>query len=384
MRIAVVGCGYVADFYLRTLANHPELELAGVLDRDEDRAARFAEYHGVPLYPSLEALLADPQVDLVVNLTNPRSHFAVSRACLVAGKHVYSEKPLATALLQAEELVQLAERRGLYLASAPCSVLGEAAQTLWKAVRAGEIGQVRLVYAELDDGLIHRTGYREWRSQSGNPWPYKDEFETGCTLEHAGYYVTWLTAFFGPVQTVTSFAACLIPDKETDVPLETQAPDFSVACLEFASGEVARLTCSIVAPHDRGLRIIGDAGVLSIHDCWDYGAPVHLQRRTPLALRLEKYPLLAKLLKVDRKRYPLVRRARFQYRGKGANRMDFCRGVSELAAAITQGRPCRLSARYSLHVNEIVLAIQNPGGTGTPYRLKSTFEAMEPMPWAVA
>lgn len=84
-------------------------------------------------------------------------------------------------------------------------------------------------------------------SPSGAPWPYKDEFEVGCTLEHAGYYVTWLAAFFGPAKSVTSFAGCQIPDKGTDGPLEVLAPDFAVGCIEFACSVAARVTCSIVA-----------------------------------------------------------------------------------------------------------------------------------------
>ena len=91
-----------------------------------------------------------------MNLTNPASHFEVSRACLEAGKHVYSEKPLATNMDDARALCALAESKGLMLASAPCSVLGEAAQTLWLALRRNEIGKVRLVYAELDDDFVPR------------------------------------------------------------------------------------------------------------------------------------------------------------------------------------------------------------------------------------
>jgi predicted dehydrogenase len=242
MRIAIVGCGFVADYYLKTLPNYPELEIAGVTDRVKSRIEHFSAYHKVPTYESVQALLADPSVELVLNLTNPRSHYEVSKAALESGKHVYSEKPLAMAMPEAEELVKLADAKGLLISSAPCSLLGETAQTLWKALREQKVGQVRLVYAEMDDGLVHRMPYKSWISESGIPWPYKDEFEVGCTLEHAGYYVTWLTAFFGPAETVTAFSACLVPDKQTDVALEVNAPDFSVACIKFASGVVARLT----------------------------------------------------------------------------------------------------------------------------------------------
>lgn len=380
MRIAIVGCGYVADYYLATLPNHRGVTLAGVCDRDPERAVRLAERHGVPRYPSLEAILADASVGLVVNLTNPRSHFEISRAALEAGKHVYSEKPLATSFEDAERLVALAESRGLLVGSAPCTVLGETAQTMWRALREGRIGTPRLAYAEMDDGPIPLLAHQTWRSASGAPWPAKDEFEVGCTLEHSGYVLTWLTAFFGPARRVTSSAHVLMPDK--GIALDVVAPDFTVATLEFASGVVARVTCGIFAAHDRRLRIYGDAGALTTDDTWDFASPVHLARRTPLTLRAEKYPRLARLLGLGPRRLPHVRRARFAWSGRPANHIDFSRGIAEVAAAAEEGRPCRVSARWSLHVNELALAIQHPERYGSPRLLRSTFAPVEPMAWA--
>ena len=381
MRIAIVGCGYVADFYLKTLGNHPELELVGVMDRDHARAAHFAQFNGVSkVYASLAELLADPRVELVLNLTNPSSHYEISKAALLAGKHVYSEKPLSMDYAEAEELVALAESRGLTIAGAPCSVLGESAQTLWKALRDDRIGKVRLVYAELDDGPIHLMDYRNWKSDSGNAWPAKDEFEVGCTLEHAGYYVTWLCAFFGPAMRVTSFASVTIPDKGIAVDVVT--PDFTVGCIEWASGVVARVTCSIFGTHDHKLRIFGDGGILGIEDCWDYASPVFMSKRTKLGLKAEKYPRAARLTPFGPRKIPLARKPTFAFKTRGANPMDFCRGVAEVAASIVEKRACRIGARFALHVNEIVLALQNPQTLGSPRTLTSSFEPMRPMLWA--
>jgi predicted dehydrogenase len=380
MRIAIVGCGFVADYYLKTLKNHPELELVGVTDHDAARMARFARFHGVPTFAGVATILEDGRVELVVNLTNPKSHYEITKAALLAGKHVYSEKPLSLVYAEAEELVALAEARGLELGGAPCGLLGETAQTLWKALREDKIGPVRVVYAELDDGPVHLMGCEAWRSDSGNPWPCKDEFEVGCTLEHAGYYVGWLVAFFGPVTRVTSFAAVTVPDKGVKVDLVT--PDFSVALLEFRSGVVARVTCGIYAPHDHALRIVGDRGVLSTPDCWDYGSPVYLHRRTKLGLKAEKYPRVAKLIGLGPREQRLVRQPSFAYKTRGASRMDFARGPAEMAAAIAEKRPSRMDARYALHVNEIVLAMQNPHEMGSPRRLTSTYEPPLPMLWA--
>ena len=118
IRIAFAGCGFIADDYIDTLSDYPELELVGVMDRDNERALKFGKFYGVNTYASLDALVADPQVDVVVNLTNPESHYVVSKTSLEHGKHVYSEKPLAGKISEAEELVQIAEKRGRRIASA--------------------------------------------------------------------------------------------------------------------------------------------------------------------------------------------------------------------------------------------------------------------------
>lgn len=381
VRIALVGCGYVADFYARTIPNHENLQIAAVMDRDQARAAQFAAFHDLPRVPSLGDILGDPRVEIVVNLTNPSSHYEVSKAALEAGKHVYSEKPLAMSVDHAEELVAIARSRGVHVTGAPCSVLGESAQTLWKALRAKRIGTVRLVYAEIDDGPVHQMGCEKWRSESGAPWPYKDEFEVGCTLEHAGYYVSWLAAFFGPARSVSSFSGCLVPDK--GLPVDRVTNDFTVACIEFPGGIVARITCSIYGPHDHSLRIIGDGGILSIDDCWDYASEVHLSRRTRLGLKAEKYERAARLVGLGPKRLPLVRRPRFGFKTRGANRMDFARGVADLADAIRERRTPRMAAEFALHINEMVLAIQNPRELGSPHIMKTTFDPMAPMPWGM-
>ncbi|MBR8832363.1 MAG: Inositol 2-dehydrogenase/D-chiro-inositol 3-dehydrogenase [Chroococcopsis gigantea SAG 12.99] len=374
MKIAIIGCGYVASYYLKTLSIHPQLELVKIMDKDTERANKFSQYYSIPACNSLADILIDPKIEMVVNLTNPRSHHSISKACLEAGKNVYSEKPLAMTIEESKELVEIARQNGLQICSAPCSLLSETAQTIWKGLRENIVGDVYLVYAEMDDGLVHKMPYKQWVSEFGAPWPYKDEFEVGCTLEHAGYYVTWLTAFFGPAQTVTAFSSCLIPDKVKDESLSpADTPDFSVACIKFASGVVARLTCSIVGPHDHSLRIIGEDGILGIKDCWYYGDPIYIQRMVKIRRKVFYNPL--------KEKYPLVKKApEFDYRG--AQEMDFCRGVAEMASAITEKRPNRLSMDFSLHNNELALAIQSALETGSCYRLTTTFDPIEPMPWA--
>ena len=154
MNIAIVGCGYVAEFYATTLNNYADLKLVGVCDVDEHNLLSFCRRWSARSYADLQQLLDDESVEIVLNLTNPRSHFEITRRCIAAGKHVYSEKPLAMDSAAARALVDLADHSGVYLACAPCSVLGEAAEAAWKALREGAIGRVRLVYGNFDDGMI--------------------------------------------------------------------------------------------------------------------------------------------------------------------------------------------------------------------------------------
>ncbi|QNN24892.1 Gfo/Idh/MocA family oxidoreductase [Planctomycetales bacterium ZRK34] len=374
MNIAFVGCGYVADLYIQTLKYHPNLKVVGVYDRDAERTRHFADHHGLRAYEDYDQMLHDPSVSIVLNLTNPSSHYEVSREALEAGKHVYSEKPLAMTVDGAQKLVDLAEQRGLHLSGAPCSVLSETAQTMWKAVRSNSVGPIRLVYAEMDDGMLHKMAYDKWVSESGIAWPYKDEFEVGCTLEHAGYCVTWLAAMFGPAETVTAFSSVQIPRKCSDEPLDS-APDFSVAAIRFANGTVARLTCSVVAPHDHEMRLIGDDGILSVKDCWFYQAPVYERKWLTIRRRTMLSPIPKKIKPLGMDVMPQLDR-------RGSAQMDFLRGVSELAEAIEQKRLSRLAPDFSLHICELVLAISDALDGAPPHQMTTTFEPMQPMPWA--
>jgi predicted dehydrogenase len=393
---AVIGCGNVASFYCSAFPHHPILQLIGVMDRSGTRSAAYSAYYSVRKYDSLDEVLNDRRVELIINLTNPRSHFAVSKACLEAGKHVYSEKPLAMSFPEAQELVRLADKHGLSIASAPSRVLAETAQTMWKALREESIGKVHAAYAEMDGGLIYRSRYKEWVNELGMHWPYEDEFEVGCTIEHAGYPVSWLTAFFGPVEAVTAFATCQIPELQTDVHLNFMPPDLTVACLKFKSGIITRLTSSWIAPSDHSIRIFGDTGVLSTGDVWAPRCPVYItrdrrfrigpktitvSRKTayPLATPPRKAPAGAMILRSP-KTIARSLRARFLHLRK---RVDFCLGPAEVASAIRERRRCRLSPGYCLHNTEIVLAIHNSVATGSNHNMTTAFDAMEPMPWAL-
>jgi predicted dehydrogenase len=373
LKTALVGCGYVADLYVQTLALHPELKLTGVYDRNPIRLKQFTEYYQLPVFDSLQQLL-DSDTQLVLNLTNPSSHHEVTLACLEAGKHVYSEKPMAMNFGDAKRLVDLATSKNLLIASAPCNFLGESAQTLWKAVRDRVLGDIYAVYAEMDDGLVHRMPYQKWSSASGAPWPANDEFEVGCTLEHAGYVLSWLCGMFGPAKHVTAFGSVAIKDKITDEPLASLSPDLTVACICFESGVVARLTCSIVGEHDHSIRMFCEGGILGTDDSWNYRSPVWIRRYITIRRRM--------MLRPFRKKLPLLGRSNALVKYGGSSMMDFCRGPAEMVQSLAEQRPCRLSADFSLHVNELSLAISNATQFGVLQKLETDFEPLEPMPWA--
>jgi predicted dehydrogenase len=369
-RVAIVGTGFVADLYMRSLASFPGIAVIGAYDINPANLERFCKYWGVPPAQTLDQLLSDGATDLVLNLTNPSSHFEVTKVCLAAGKHVYSEKPLALTIEEAFQLCELAGKHSLKLASAPCSMLGEAAQTVWHGLRSGMIGKPYLVYAELDDDFIPQAPYAKWRSESGAPWPYQDEFAVGCTLEHAGYYLTWLIAMFGSIERVISASAELIPDKPVGQAVRA-APDFSSATLYFESGTVARLTCSIIAPYDHRLRIFGDKGLIEVERSWDNDSPVKLRRRYLLRRRLVNSPFTSRI-RLRRPTHPKVAR-------RGAVAMNFALGPVEVLTAIRESRPCRLSSEFALHLTEATLAIQQGNSL---HKMVTRCPPIEPMDWA--
>lgn len=385
MKLAIVGCGYIAESYASALPHHPELRLVGAWDRDPERLAAFAKRWSCRQYESAAELLADGEVELVANLTNPRSHASVTRAALEAGKHVYSEKPLAMSGEEAGALVDLARARGLMLASAPCSMLSETAQTMWRALRAGVIGKVRLAYANFDDGMIApNLAPWNWRNPAGTAWPAKDEFEVGCTFEHAGYALTWLAAFFGPARHVTSFAACLLPDK--GVAVDFMAPDFTSGCIEYGGGVVARVTCSLIAPQDKSLTIVGDKGILRVDNVRHERCPVRcrpyelgrvgaaIERRIDSLRDWFGLPSLSAGW-TSWRTYPYVAKAPAWLAGPKA--VDFLRGPSEMAAARRDGRACRLSPELGRHIVDVVDALQHPAAGRSS--IMSSFPSIEPL-----
>lgn len=367
--IAIIGTGYVADFYMKSIALYPHVSIVGAYDLDQDRLATFCKYWSVSPLASVEELLAAlPPDGLVLNLTNPDAHFEVSRDCLMAERHVYSEKPVAMDMAQAQALVDIATAQGLHLGAAPCSYLSQSAQTLWAGIRSEVAGKIRLAFAEIDDGYIRQAPYQHWKSESGAPWPAEDEFQVGCTMEHAGYYLTWLIQMFGPVRTVVAASAQLTGDAPA-------AHDFSVGVLFHASGVVSRLTCSIIAPHNHELRIIGDKGVLELDECWDNLATVRYRKRMRIRRRLLELPVARKLRLPSKQTHPVPAKG-------GAATMNFFLGPAHMLDNIAAGHDPMPMMHMALHVNEVTLALQNAGEESGAVPMQTTCPPFLPQPWA--
>lgn len=404
MKIAFVGCGYVFDIYMRSQWAHPELEICGVFDIDTARSATVSAHYSFHVYPSYDALLADSRVEVVVNLTSIRSHHDTIRRALEAGKHVYSEKPLTTDLAQTRALFDLAEERGLVFTGAPCNLYSDAVVTMWQAVRDGAIGKPVVIYAELDDNPAHLMQMEKVQSPTGAPFPYAEEFQEGCTVEHVGYHLVWICAMFGPVQSVTAFSQALVPHK-TQTPLSPpDTPDFSVACLTFASGVVARITCTWVTPRDHQMRIVGEEGEVTVDNVFHDQSAVHLERFSRVSLSARKaytvrnQPLLGRLFGISGRRLALMRRWKSHgveaERGVGRSlkhkfvswlrrrevyAQDKLLGIAEMARAMEAGRKQPMPPDFLMHLNELTLLIQRAGPNGVATVPSTTFAPLTPM-----
>jgi predicted dehydrogenase len=360
------------------MEKYPQLELSGVFDVERSRAETMASLTNSKVYASFNDLLNDVSVDLVLNLTNPAEHYETTKSLLNAGKHVYSEKPIALRLDHAQELVALAEEKSLLLGSAPCTLHNPVAQTLWQALNDDIVGKVRLVYAAMDDGMVSRAPTAKWINEAGVAWPSIDEFETGCTIEHAGYVLTWLCAMFGPVEQLTAFSEIIQPDKVPGIDIHP-APDFSVTTIKFRSGVVARMTNGIYAEHDHQLQLFGDDGVLSIEDPRNDRAKIKLRRYHTIRRKRFLSPR-AKLL-------PILGGSEKIAAYRGSQTRDFCRSIVNMVEAAETGKQPYMTAAFSLHITELTLACHyatHPSGkelgyNKMPYIPVTDFKPMKPL-----
>jgi predicted dehydrogenase len=352
LRVGIVGCGNVAGPYARSIATHDEVELVAATDVDPARAAGFAAEHGCRALENLDALLADDQVEVVVNLTVHHAHYEVTKRALVAGRHVYSEKPMALEAEQALELVALAREQGVRLACAPSTFLGDAQQTVGAIIHGGELGPVRAVYADVNWGRIET-----WHPA---PIPF---YDVGVLVDVGVYPLTIATAFLGPAMAIEARGWDLMPDRVTTGGERYQigSPDLILAAVELAGGAVMRLTGSFYVGRpirEPGrLEFHGDLGSVALSSFQDSDAAIE---RGPVGGAFEPAPCI-----------------REPYRG-----IDWGRGVADLAQAIRDGRPHRVTGEHAAHVVDILSAARRSMRERRRIEIDSTFEPPALMNWA--
>jgi predicted dehydrogenase len=351
--IGIVGTGNIAGGYARDALTHPEIRLVAATDLDPERAAAFAQAHSCRVQPTLDDLVADNAVDIVVNLTVHQAHYKVTKRALEAGRHVYSEKPLALRSSEARELVELAAAQGLRLGCSPSTFLGEAQQTAAALIRSGRLGTVRAIYAEVNWGRI----------ETWHPAPAAF-FEVGVLVDVGVYPLTLVTTMLGPARSVRAWGWDLKPDRMTieGIPFRIGSPDLIVAAVELESGPIVRLTASFYvgrpAKLTGSLEFHGDDASLALGSFQDFDATVEVGAYG--------------------KSYEPVAHVRPAFHGTA-----WARGVAEMAAAITEDRPHRASAEQAAHVVDILeAAAVSMADGGRQIDISSTFAAPPLMPWA--
>lgn len=285
-RIGFVGVGAISGIYLENITHmFPNMEVYALCDLVKEKAVSAREKYQVPqLYDTMEQLFADPKVDIVLNLTRPYEHYAVTKAALLAGKPVYSEKPLAATLEEGRELVALAQERGLALGGAPDTFLGAGLQTCKKLIDDGYIGKPVGAAAFM---LCH--GHESWHPDPA----FYYQHGGGPMMDMGPYYLTALTNLLGSVTQVTSVARQSFPQRTiTSQPhygevVKVEVPTHVNGILQFENGAVGTITTSfdVYYPQQARLEIYGTEGTLFVPDPNCFGGPLELLKPTDDGVR---------------------------------------------------------------------------------------------------
>ena len=349
--IGFVGCGKIAGPYAQSARQHADrLKIVGAYDLAPDRAREFVGAHGGRTFERLEDLLTCEEVEAVVNLTIHTAHAEVTRAALEAGKPVHSEKPLATTREEAQALVALAEKKKLLLGCSPFVILGEAQQTLWKAVRDGMIGQPLEVVAHIMHGRIEK--------RNPNPLPYFSP-GAGPMLDVGCYPLNVITSIFGPIRRVRGASADVLTPERTigsgpdqGKTFKVTTPDHVTGLLEFASGLACRLTASFTISTTTlpGIEVHGTEGSLTMANSFLFNSEV--KSRAVDSPDWKPVPFVAK-----------------PFAG-----IEWARGLLDMAAAIRTGSPLHCTGKQAAHILDVCLGILEAAKEGKAKDIVTTFE----------
>ena len=350
--IGLIGCGNISDAYLQAIAGFDCLKVVGLADLRPEAAQAKAAQHGLAAC-SVDALLRNDSVEIIVNLTIPAAHVAVGLQAVAAGKHVHSEKPLGLNVADARRLVDAAAARGLRVGCAPDTFFGGGHQTCRQLVDAGAIGRPLAGTA-----FFQCPGHERW-----HPSPaFYYAAGGGPMLDMGPYYVTALVNLIGPVARVSGITSKLRDTRTiTSEPLRGQTIPVEVAThvagtLEFVSGAVVSIAMSFDVPKHRHapIELYGTEASLQVPDPNRFGGPVELARAGG-----------------DWVDQPLTHGyADGNFRGIG---------VADMALALRSGRAHRASGALALHALEVMEAFQRSSDSGRHVTISSRPERPAPL-----
>ena len=358
MRLGLIGCGAISGIYIDKARSFPEIQIVSVADIRQEAAEATAKEFDIPSAPTVEKLLQDPSIEMVVNLTVPRAHADVSLAILNAGKHVYSEKPLGVTREEGMAILALADRKNLRVGCAPDTFMGGAIQTARRVIDRGEIGRPVAFTAFL---MTH--GHESWHA---NP-AFFYEPGGGPMFDMGPYYLTALLNFFGPIRRIMGCASIAIPERiVTSKPrfgekIRVQTPDHVCGTMEFENGAIGTMIQSFATWHptyDRQfpMTIYGTDATLKIPDPNLFDGAVQIRR--PNDADWSQLPI------------PFI---------TGYGRSV---GVADMARAIRESRPHRASGEYGFAILDAMAGFLDSAASGCAYEPSVKFERPEPMPLA--
>jgi predicted dehydrogenase len=356
LKIGIIGCGNISSIYMENCPEFEHLELVGCADLDVLRAKAQAEKFSIPKACSVEELLADPEIKLIINLTIPKAHAAVTIQALEAGKHVYSEKPLAVTCEEGRQILEKAINYNLLVGCAPDTFLGVGIQTAIHLIERGEIGDPVGASAF----MINR-GHEHWHP---DPAFYYD-FGGGPMFDMGPYYLTALVSLLGPIQRVSGSTRISYPQRtimsqpKAGTKIQVKTPTHISGVIDFASGAIGTITTSFDAFGGTSLppiEIYGSEGTLLVPDPNTFDGPVKIRKRDE-----------NKFIEV-----PLSFGYSTNSRGLG---------VSDMAHAILNGGDYRAKGELAYHVLEAMHGFHDSSTNGTHYVMKS--RCIRPLPVSV-
>lgn len=346
INIGIIGCGNIFKQYAAHIPPYPFLKIAACADLDVERARKAAAEHDIPKGCSVDDLLADPDIDIVINLTVPVAHAPVNLQILEAGKHPYTEKPFAVDVPEGRAVLDKAREKGLLVGCAPDTVLGGGAQTVRGALEAGRIGTPRSVE-------IRRTSCGPFHEHP-NPGFFLGQ-ASGPLYDVGPYDLSGIVNFFGPIETVSAMA-----QKRGETYTVTEGP---------AKGETYPVdTYTHVATN---LRTKSGVMVSMLHsfDCpaFDVAFNIHGEKASLKAPDLNRFDGDVTVLDLYAEEWETLPHTHNTKVGRGI-------GVADLARAIRTGRPHRASGALGLHVLDVMETIFKAADTGQTLTVKSTMD----------